>query len=130
MTVLEDPTAPIIIPTRDEAKIARRERIRLLMRSPAFVVGLIILAFWIVCAIFGSLIAPQNAQADDILNKLAAPSGDHLFGTDRLGRDVLSRVIEGARTILIMAPLATLLGPSSERRSASSPATTEGPSTR
>jgi peptide/nickel transport system permease protein len=110
MTILEDPTAPIIIPTRDEAKIARRERIRLLMRSPAFVVGLIILAFWIVCAIFGSLIAPQNAQADDILNKLAAPSSDHLFGTDRLGRDVLSRVIEGARTILIMAPLATLLG--------------------
>jgi peptide/nickel transport system permease protein len=110
MTILEDPTAPIIIPTRDEAKIARRERIRLLLRSPAFVVGLVILTFWVVCAIFGSLIAPQNAQADDILNKLAAPSGDHLFGTDRLGRDVLSRVIEGARTILIMAPLATLLG--------------------
>jgi peptide/nickel transport system permease protein len=110
MTILEDPTAPIIIPTRDEAKIARRERIRLLLHSPAFVVGLVILAFWVVCAIFGSLIAPQNAQADDILNKLAAPSGDHLFGTDRLGRDVLSRVIEGARTILIMAPLATLLG--------------------
>lgn len=110
MTIIEDPTAPIIIPTRDEAKIARRERIRLLLRSPAFVVGLVILTFWVVCAIFGSLIAPQNPQADDILNKLAAPSGDHLFGTDRLGRDVLSRVIEGARTILIMAPLATLLG--------------------
>jgi peptide/nickel transport system permease protein len=110
MTILEDPNAPIIIPTRDEAKIARRERLRLLARSPAFLLGAIILGFWIVCAIFGSVIAPQNAQADDILNKLAAPSSDHFFGTDRLGRDVLSRVIEGARTILIMAPLATLLG--------------------
>jgi peptide/nickel transport system permease protein len=110
MTILEDPNAPIIIPTRDEAKIARRERLRLLARSPAFLLGAIILGFWIVCAIFGSVIAPQNAQADDILNKLAGPSSDHFFGTDRLGRDVLSRVIEGARTILIMAPLATLLG--------------------
>jgi peptide/nickel transport system permease protein len=110
MTVIEDPAAPIAIPTRDEAKIARRERLRLLLRSPAFVLGLVILGFWVVCALFGTLIAPQDPQADDILNKLTAPSGDHLFGTDRLGRDVLSRVIVGAREILIMAPLATLLG--------------------
>ncbi len=110
MTVIEDPAAPIAIPTRDEAKIARRERIRLLFRSPAFVLGLVILGFWLVCAIFGTLIAPQDPQADDILNKLTAPSADHFFGTDRIGRDVLSRVIVGAREILIMAPLATLLG--------------------
>jgi peptide/nickel transport system permease protein len=110
MTIIEDPAAPIAIPTRDEAKIARRERLRLLLRSPAFVLGLVILGFWVVCAIFGTLIAPQDPQADDILNKLSAPSADHLFGTDRLGRDVLSRVIVGAREILIMAPLATLLG--------------------
>ncbi len=56
------------------------------------------------------MIAPQDPQADDILNKLVAPSGDHFFGTDRLGRDVLSRVIVGSREILITAPLATLLG--------------------
>jgi peptide/nickel transport system permease protein len=110
MTIVEEPAAPIAIPTRDEATIARRERIRLLFRSPAFVLGLVILGFWVVCAIFGTLIAPQNPQADDILNKLASPSADHLFGTDRLGRDVLSRVIVGAREILIMAPVATLLG--------------------
>jgi peptide/nickel transport system permease protein len=110
MTVIEDPAAPIAIPTRDEAKIARRERLRLLLRSPAFVLGLVILGFWVVCALFGTLIAPQDPQADDILNKLTSPSADHLFGTDRLGRDVLSRVIVGAREILIMAPLATLLG--------------------
>jgi peptide/nickel transport system permease protein len=110
MTILEDPTAPIIIPTRDEAKIARRERLRLLLRSPAFVFGLVILVFWIVCAVFGTLIAPKDPQADDILNKLTGPSAEHLFGTDRLGRDVLSRVIVGAQAILVMAPLATLLG--------------------
>jgi peptide/nickel transport system permease protein len=111
MTTFEDPAAPIAIPTRPtEAKVARRERLRLLLRSPTFILGAILLGFWVVCALFGSMIAPYNAQADDILNKLVAPSGDHLFGTDRLGRDVLSRVIVGAREILIMAPLATIIG--------------------
>jgi peptide/nickel transport system permease protein len=113
MTTVEDLDAgtPIAIPTRpDEARIARKERLRLLFRSPTFILGLIIVGFWVVCAVFGTMIAPQNPQADDVLNKLAAPSGDHLFGTDRLGRDVLSRVIVGAREILIMAPLATIIG--------------------
>jgi peptide/nickel transport system permease protein len=110
MTVIEDPAAPIAIPTRDEASIARRERLRLLARSPTFVLGSVLVGLWVLCAIFGTLIAPHAPQADDILNKLAAPTGDHLFGTDRLGRDVLSRVIVGAREILITAPLATVLG--------------------
>ena len=110
MTIIEDPGAPIAIPVRDEARIARGERVRLLLRSPAFVVGVVIVGAWVLCALLGTLIAPHNPQADDILNKLRAPSGDHLFGSDRLGRDVLSRVIVGARSILIMAPLATLLG--------------------
>lgn len=110
MTIIEDPGAPIAIPVRDEARIARRERVRLLLRSPTFVVGLLIVGAWVLCALLGTLIAPHDPQADDILNKLATPSGDHLFGSDRLGRDVLSRVIVGARSILITAPLATLLG--------------------
>ena len=110
MTVIEDPATPIAIPTRDEATIARRERLRLLRRSPTFVLGSVLVGFWVVCAIFGTLIAPHDPSADDVLNKLAAPSADHLFGSDRLGRDVLSRVIVGAREILITAPLATILG--------------------
>ena len=110
MTTIEDPAAPIAIPTRDEATIARRERLRLLRRSPTFVLGSVLVGVWVVCAIFGTLIAPHDPSADDVLNKLAAPSADHLFGSDRLGRDVLSRVIVGAREILITAPLATILG--------------------
>jgi peptide/nickel transport system permease protein len=106
-----DPTTPVTVPTRpDEARIARRERIRLLLRSPAFITGLLLFGIWAICAVFGPLIAPDDPYADDLLNDLVGPSGDHLFGTDRLGRDVLSRVIVGAREILIMAPLATLLG--------------------
>jgi peptide/nickel transport system permease protein len=46
----------------------------------------------------------------DLLNTLTAPDADHWFGTDQYGRDVFSRVIVGSRDILIVAPLATLLG--------------------
>jgi peptide/nickel transport system permease protein len=111
MTILEDPTAPIAVPTRpDEAKIERRERLRLLLRSPTFMLGSVLFGVWVLCAIFGTLLAPQNPQADDILARLASPSGAHLFGSDELGRDVLSRVIVGAREILITATVATIMG--------------------
>jgi peptide/nickel transport system permease protein len=111
MTIVEDPTVAVPVPARrDQARVARRERLRLLVRSPTFVIGCLLFGAWVVCALFGTLIAPQNPQFPDVLNKLAPPSSDHLLGSDRLGRDVLSRVIVGARSVLIIAPLATLLG--------------------
>ena len=55
MTTFEDPAAPIAIPIRPtEAKVARRERLRLLLRSPTFILGAILLGFWVVCAVFGT----------------------------------------------------------------------------
>ena len=60
MTTIEDPAAPIQIPVRDEATIARGERIRLLLRSPGFIFGAILVGFWVVCALFGALIAPAG----------------------------------------------------------------------
>ena len=83
---------------------------RLLLRRPTFLVGAAVIVFWIVCAIFGHAIAPYNPLAQQLLGTNAAPSGAHWFGTDPLGRDVLSRIIVGARSILIIAPLATILG--------------------
>jgi peptide/nickel transport system permease protein len=94
----------------DEAAIARRERLRLLLRSKTFLAGAVLFGFWVFCAFFGRVIAPENPLATDILAKLQEPSGAHWLGTDGLGRDVFSRVLAGARDILIVAPLATLLG--------------------
>jgi peptide/nickel transport system permease protein len=88
----------------------RRELLRELVRSPLFVIGALMLLFWIVCAIFGSTIAPQDPFGQNLEGINKAPSGAHLFGTDALGRDMLSRVIVGARSIMVIAPLATLLG--------------------
>ncbi len=73
-------------------------------------IGLAILLFWIACAALGGRMAPNDPYADNLLETLAAPSSAHWFGTDQLGRDIFSRVIVGARDILIVAPLATLLG--------------------
>ncbi|HKA98254.1 MAG TPA: ABC transporter permease [Streptosporangiaceae bacterium] len=88
----------------------RRENLRLLLRSPAFLIGAAILLWWIVCALFGKAFAPYNALAGNLLAFNQPPSGAHWFGTDSLGRDVFSRVIVGAQEILIVTPLATLLG--------------------
>jgi peptide/nickel transport system permease protein len=88
---------------------ATQARWRLLLRRPMFWVGAGILLFWVVCAVFGYQIAPYNPLAQQLLNANAAPSAAHWFGTDPLGRDVLSRVITGARDILIITPLATIL---------------------
>jgi peptide/nickel transport system permease protein len=83
---------------------------RLLLRRPAFWIGAVVLAFWVICAVFGNFIAPHDPLAEQLLLPNHAPSAAHLFGTDGLGRDMLSRVIVGARAILTVAPLATLLG--------------------
>ena len=90
--------------------LARHERLRLLLRSATFLSGMVIVVFWVGCALFGARLVPYDPYAGDLLNTLAPPSADNWFGTDQLGRDVFSRVIVGARDILTIAPLATLLG--------------------
>jgi len=91
-------------------QLVDRARWRLLLSRPTFLVGAAIILFWVVCAIFGKSFAPYNPLAQNLLANNAGPSGAHWFGTDQLGRDVLSRVIVGARVILIVTPLATILG--------------------
>jgi peptide/nickel transport system permease protein len=93
-----------------EGVSAAAETLRALLRSRTLQVGAAILLFWIVCALFGRHLTPRDPYADDLLSTLSPPSLQHWFGTDQLGRDVFSRVIIGARDILIVAPLATLLG--------------------
>ena len=64
---------------------------------------------WIVCAVLGQRITPYDPFNDFAAGHLP-PSAGALLGTDRLGRDVLSRVMVGSRDVLIVAPLAALLG--------------------
>lgn len=91
-----------------EQKRQRRYLVKALLRSPTFMTGLIILLFWVFMAIFSTSIT-QSYTAQDAMNSLQAPSGAHWFGTDDLGRDVFARTMAGARTVLVIAPLATIL---------------------
>ena len=88
----------------------RHDRFRAAARSPGLIVGVVIVGFWVVCALFGARLAPMDPYADNLRATLAPPSAAHWFGTDQLGRDILSRVIVGARDILSVGLLATLLG--------------------
>jgi peptide/nickel transport system permease protein len=97
---------------RDEAGLARRERLRLLARSKTFLAGVFLFGVFVFCAIFGRAVVPYDpfGAPTDLLDKLQRPSTEHLFGTDQLGRDVFSRVVVGARDILAVSVAATLLG--------------------
>lgn len=95
-------------------KQIRREQRRLLFRTPGFLVGMAIILFWVVSAIVPSLITdtdPKEPVRDDSGSVIAreSPGADAWFGTDNIGRDVFARVIHGARPILIVAPVSTLI---------------------
>jgi len=101
--------APASVLQPSETSVARRETLHALLRSKTFVVGNVIVLFWVFWAIAGSRLTPHDplAQTPDVL---ARPGTHYWLGTDTLGRDVLSRVLAGASSVLVVAPLATLLG--------------------
>ena len=78
--------------------------------------GLILVLLIIICAIFAPLLAPYDPLAQDVMIKLkdpiwgADPVAGHLLGTDQLGRDILSRLLYGARVTLIVALAGTVVG--------------------
>ena len=74
-------------------------------RQPLAVIGMVVVLAWIVVAVFAPLIAPSDPLAQNFV-QLTPPSAQHWLGTDELGRDVLSRIVYGARVSL---PLAVLL---------------------
>jgi peptide/nickel transport system permease protein len=76
--------------------------------------GIVVAAILIIVAIFAPFIATHDTSAQDLLMRYAAPSAEHWFGTDALGRDVFSRVVFGARISLevgiIVVVVSTIIG--------------------
>ncbi|MBV9327504.1 MAG: ABC transporter permease [Chloroflexi bacterium] len=79
-------------------------------RSPTAMIGLLVLLVWVIVAIFWPVLVPYDPNQFHTTARLQPPSAQFLFGTDQFGRDVFSRVLAGSRDILIVAPLATLVG--------------------
>src|SRR5439155_5333667 len=100
----EDPRHMSAVATR-LGLVRTRGRIRPAWQQPLAITGALIAVAWFVIAIFAPWIAPHPPNAQNFVPH-EGPSGAHLFGTDELGRDVLSRVIWGSRVTL---PIALLL---------------------
>ena len=92
-----------------ERQQARRENWRLIRRRPGFIVGVFIVLLWSVCAALGDRITPHS-PLDYRAGTHLSPRAKFPFGTDEQGRDVLSRVMAGARDVMKVAPSAALLG--------------------
>jgi peptide/nickel transport system permease protein len=115
------PSRPVALPTplgtvtaprrRRWPAVARKwaRRVARLAESRAALTGLAIVLVWVAVAVLAPVIAPYPPNANDYA-ALANPypTARHWLGTDHLGRDLLSRVVWGARTVLTVAPLAVL----------------------
>lgn len=99
--------APKVKRQSEFSVIARR-----LSKNPLAATGFVVAVFLVAMAIFAPLIAPYPYDKQDLLHTREAPSWQHLFGTDELGRDVFSRIIWGSRFSLSIGVLAVLVGTS------------------
>ena len=88
---------------------SRRRMLRRLRRRPMAVGGMVVAGLFVLAALFAPVLAPYDPADTNFDAVLQGPSAEHLMGTDDLGRDVLSRIIYGARASLAAGVLATLL---------------------
>ncbi len=109
-----DTRAEALAKQRYEENTARRRFVRFwgefLRRRPLGAIGLFLMLVMIAAALFADRIAPYDPTALSFKDLLAAPSAEHLFGTDNFGRDVFSRVLFGARTALLVGFTASIVG--------------------
>jgi peptide/nickel transport system permease protein len=81
-----------------------------LVRTPQGVLGLFLLVVLVLACVAGGAVAPYSPEAMDFAGRFAPPGAKHWFGADQLGRDVLSRLLTGARSTIPLAVAATFSG--------------------
>ncbi|MFV0527558.1 MAG: ABC transporter permease [Lachnospiraceae bacterium] len=74
-----------------------------------FTLGCVICLLWVLAAVFAGIIAPYGPTAQNLAERLQAPSLTHLFGTDNFGRDIFSRVLYGGRYSLLAGGITVIL---------------------
>ena len=87
-----------------------RDAGRRLVHTPSAMVGLFLIGLFLFVAIFAPIISPYDPTAGNIIHRFEAPSIQHLLGTDLQGRDILSRILWGARASLWVSILSVTLG--------------------
>lgn len=105
--------------SRRQAAWGRRYRLWLnLKANPLAMFGLIIILAFVLLSLFAPLLAPYDPSVQDLGNRLSAPTAEHWFGTDELGRDILSRILYGGRVtmgmvvavVILVAPIGLAVG--------------------
>lgn len=86
------------------------DTLKRLLRSPSAVAGAVIVLLLILAGIFAPLLTPFDPVRQDLRSVLQPPSATHLLGTDNLGRDVLARILYGARLTLFIGAFAVGVG--------------------
>ena len=105
MAVSEQATAPIKVEKRPGILKRMWAGLSIIFASKIAMVGLAIVLFWIVVAIFAPLFTPYTPLEQDWKAPNQGPSKAHILGTDELGRDLWSRLIYGARVVLVLMPI-------------------------
>ncbi len=80
-----------------------------MLRNPTALLGLVIVLIYLVLALFGEWIAPYPSTEQHLNDALQPPSSTYWLGTDQFGRDILSRVIVGSRSMILLATASTAL---------------------
>jgi ABC-type dipeptide/oligopeptide/nickel transport system permease subunit len=86
------------------------ETVRRLARNPSAVAGAALVGVLVLAALFAPLLTPYDPTKQALLSVLQSPSGEHLLGTDQLGRDLLSRLLYGGRLTLFIGVFAVAVG--------------------
>ncbi len=98
-------TTPMLprLPTRiPQKRTLWRDAVRSFLKNRLATAGLVLVAIFILCAVFADVLAPTPYYHSVLSENLQFPSARHLMGTDPVGRDLLSRIIYGARTSLLV----------------------------
>ena len=99
------------MPEKVEANTAKTKKMRvkdmfaILLSSKIAMVGLVIVLFWVFVALFAPLLTPYTPYEQDWKAPNQGPSAEHILGTDELGRDLWTRLIYGARVVLVVLPV-------------------------
>ncbi|KAB2679101.1 ABC transporter permease [Brucella tritici] len=105
--------------SRSQANWGRRYRIWVNLRAnPLAMIGLFIIVAFVVLSLAAPLLAPYDPSVQDLGNRLSVPTAAHWFGTDELGRDILSRILYGGRVtlgmviavVILVAPIGLFIG--------------------
>ncbi len=114
MTTITTHDAPIGVGSDDDVAALRRPLLvrclEFCRRQPLGTVGLVLCVLMFVAGLGAELLSPYAPTANDFASMTEPPSWEHLLGTDQFGRDLLSRIIYGARTAMIVGVSCAILG--------------------